>query len=214
MSYPDLSDLRYRVRNQLSEASSVNMPDAMINRWINDGEFDVSVKSLGYEREHSLITTASVRYVQATFVKVLGVEYIPSTGGRRGLGKINPRMVGHLTLTGTTPQFWFPWGDRVCIEPIPQEAYNLLAYVSIVPTQLMSADTDEPEVPEFLIPWIIEYATIHGLLRNKKYASVSLRYGVYAQNIAMIRNTILAKYADTRPDFEIPDLIEATRNGA
>jgi hypothetical protein len=213
VAYPDLADLRYRVRDLLNESGTSFITDAMLNRWLNDGERDVAIKSLCYEREYAITTTANTRSVSVTCVKTLGVEYIPSTGSRVGLGKITPRMVGHLELTGTTPQYWFPWGDKICIEPIPQTTYNL-AYVAILPTAEMSADTDEPEIPESFIPWIIQYAYIRGLIRDKKYATAAKAYKRYMEEMQYARNNIIKKYADVRHDFEIPNSVEGVaKNG-
>lgn len=206
--YPDLSDLRQRVRDLLNESGVLFISNAILNRWINEGERDVAIKSLCYESEVSLTTAANVRTASGTFINVFSVEYVASSTSRLGLGKITPRMVGHLSLTGITPQYWFPWGSKACIEPIPQAAYSLIAYCAIAPTSEMANDTDEPQIPADFIPWIVQFAYIRGLIRDKKYASAAMAYQMYMNAMMIARNNMMRKYADTRSDFEIPDIIE------
>jgi cation transport regulator ChaB len=212
MAYPDLSDLRQRVKDLLNASRTGFYSDTIINRWLNDGQWDVAVKALCYEREHAIVTTANSRSTVVNAVKVLGVELVDSDGSRKGLGKITPRMVGHLPLTGDGPQFWFPWGNKVCVEPIPAQVYNLIAYVAIHPLQVMSADTDEPEIPPAFIPLTIWYAHIRGLMRDRKFATAGRYYQIYMDSVIRAAENTIKKHADRRGDFSQPTAIEAIKN--
>ncbi len=208
MSYPDLSDLRQRVRDLLNESGTTFYSNACLNRFINDGQRDVAIKALCYESAQSLTTATNTRTIAVTCIKTFGVEYVPASGTRLGLGLITPRMVGHMRLTGITPQYWFPWAGNICIEPIPQTAYNLVVYTAILPTVDLSSDTDKPVLPNEFIPWIVQFAFIRGLIRDKKYASAAMIYKVYIDAMKIARDNMMKKYADARTDFEIPDAIE------
>jgi hypothetical protein len=214
MAYPDLSDLRQRVRDLLNEQGVGLYSNAQLNRFINDGERDVAVKSLCLEREYSLVTSNGVRYASpVTCVKVMGVEYLSSSGSRVGLGKIHPRMVGHVNVPDTAPRYWFPWGDKVCIEPIPNASYSLVAYVAVLPTCEMTLDADEPQIPSAFIPWIQRCAYIHSLIRGGRYASAVTEYQVYFNAMMLARNNTLLKYGNARGELDLPDLVEPIRQG-
>lgn len=215
MAYPDLSDIISRVRDALNDQSVVFYPDAMITRWINEGERDVAAKSLCLERLHSLISAANVRYatLSAYVVKVHGVEYIPGGTARRvGLGKILPHTAGRVHLDGATPQYWFPWGNKVCIEPIPTvSTYKMVAYVSILPTAEMANSTDEPQIPSAFVPWIQQFAVIRGLWRDHKFASAARMYALYIAQMKQARLQLLRKYATSVEQQGLPDVIEGVR---
>lgn len=213
MAYPDLSDIRQRLRDILSESGVSFYTNAMLNRWINDGQWDVADKSLCYEREHSLVTVVNTRSVVISATKLLSLEYLPTSGSRMGLGRILPQMVGHINLTGVTPQYWFMWGNRVCIEPIPTAVYNLVGYIASHPLQILTSDTDEPEIPVAFIPWVIEYAHIRALMRDKQWGKAAYRYSQYITDMAMARSNVLRKHANSRSDFDIPNVVEAIKVG-
>jgi len=64
---------------------------------------------------------------------VFHVEYIPSSGRKITLKKIDPLKTGHYPLNGTAPQYWYEFGSTIGIEPIPDATYNLRLYVADIP---------------------------------------------------------------------------------
>ena len=201
--WPDLSDIRSRVRTLLDQSSTRYYSDEMINRWINDGERDVAIKGLCIESTVSKTTTVSTRAVHIDCIKTLAIIYNGKT-----LTKIKPNKLGSRSVNGATPQSWFPWGNKNYIDPIPNAAYTLSVYAAILPTVEMSDDTDEPQVPEEVIPLIVRYAYWKALLRDRLYASSGAVYQDYIFKLSQIRDGIIQKYADTPADRKIPDTIE------
>jgi len=196
MAFPDFSDLLSRVRDLLGESSAGFYTDAEIKRWLNDGETDVAIKSLCIESVESKTATINARTVATDYVKVHAVEYVPASGDPRGLIKITPLHVGHYFDSGTEPQAWFPWGQTVGIEPIPIAEYPLNVYCSSIPSARMSNDTDEPKVPLAFVPFIVQFAYIRGLYKDRLFGVAAAEYKSYIANLQVMRDSIIKKYAE------------------
>jgi hypothetical protein len=205
MAWPDFSDMRSRVRDLLRESSAGFYTDAEINRWLNDGERDVAIKGLCIETINSAATVSGSRTVAKPYNKCLYVEYIPGSGAPRGLVKITPLHLGHVQNNGITPQYWFPWGRSIGIEPKPTAAYNLNIYASILPSIEMTDDTDEPQVPRAFIPLIVRYAFCRGLLKSFLFTKGAHVYADYITQLQIARDSVIRKYRNEVVETVVPD---------
>ncbi len=208
MAYPDLSDLRTRVRAVVNEDSaSTFLPNAVLNRFLNDGERDVACKTGCIENIDSLTTTAFSRLVQFSGHKIKDLEYIAASA-RVGLQKITLKHFGHVQLDGAAPQYWTQWGNTALIEPLPgSTAYTLHAYVSDYPPTEMSEDTDEPAVPASFYEDVVQFAVIRSLLRDRKFQHAAFAYNKYIESIQIKRRAIIAQQNDTKMGIKIPDVL-------
>jgi hypothetical protein len=197
----------------MNETTAVFLTDAQINGLINDAEWDIAVKSLCKESIQSKTTTASTRTVVVSCLAIHYVEYIPASGTATALRRINPGQIGQTQLTDTTPQFYFKWGNKLGIEPSPDAAYNLNVYTSIVPTIIMSSDTDEPQIPVELVPYIEDLAMVRVYWRDMQYGKSGVLYRQTMSNLQRIRDGILLKYATMRQDQKFPDYVKIIRRG-
>ena len=196
MAYPDLADIRYRVRTILNETTAALWTDNILNRAINDGQRDLAIKGSCIINVDSLTTTASTRFVQFMGYMVKAVEYLPSTGTKRGLPRITPHMVGHLPTSGSIPRYWYQWGKQIGIEPVPDASYNLSVTIIDFPTTELSSDTDEPEIPAAYNNLLTIYAAYRALMRPSKYGTSGILYREYLSAL----NSIKKQYSDTIPD--------------
>ena len=122
--------------------------------------------------------------------------------------RITPHRLGHIPLHGeTSPKYWFQWGNYIVIEPTPDATYDLNAYVSIYPSDQMSSDADEPEIPKEFQEAIVPYIVMIAKLKDRKYQEAAIRYGEY---ISTLQSSI-DKYIRRRParvqDIRLPDLV-------
>lgn len=200
MAWPDLTDLQTRVRDLLNETTAGFYTDAQIKRWLNDGERDVAIKGLCIESINAKTTVANTRTVATPYNKVLYVEY-----NSVGLVKINQTMLGRLDVNGIVPQYWFPWGKYIGIEPIPTAAYSLNVYASTLPTIEMSDTTDEPQVPKAFIPLIVNFAFYRGLLKMGMFAKSAQAYSAYINGLQEARSNVVRKWKNTLADTKVPD---------
>ena len=204
MAFPSLADIRYRVRTILNELTASLWTDSCLNRIIDDANKDSAIKGACIVNTDTITTVASSRFVPIMGYLVKAVEYLPSTGSKYCLVKITPNMVGHVTLNGSAPQYWYQWGKQIGIEPVPNAAYNLSVSVIDFPAGEMTSDADEPDVPASFQTILAYYTVYKALLRSGKYSSSAMMYKQYLHALSETKNT----YVDTIPDgylnFRVP----------
>ena len=204
MAFPDLADLRYRVRTLLNETTTALWTDDCLNRLIDDGSKDCAIKGICIVNTDSITTVTSSRFVPFMGYLVKAVEYLPTTGTKKGLIKITPNMVGHVALNGVVPQYWYQWGKQIGIEPVPTTTYNLSVSVIDFPAGEMASDTDEPEVPASFQTILTYYAVYKALLRSGKYASSAAVYKEYLYSLSEARKAYIDTIPDGYSDFHVP----------
>lgn len=208
MAFPDLTDIRGRVRTLANESStSTFLSDAILNRFINDGERDIAAKTGCLESIDSVTTTASSRLVQFNGHKLTDVEYYISASSRVGLRECTLKQIGHLNYNGATPQYWARWGQYVVLDPLPgATTYTLYLYISDYPSIEMSEDTDEPQIPAAFHESIVHYALYRYLLRDRKFSMVAPAYANYISGIQLLKDRIVKKRIDKRSELKTPDI--------
>jgi hypothetical protein len=234
-----LSDLRSKVQAAILEYSSTIFPDAEIDRALNDGQMDVAAKGLCIERTVGWITDPSTRTLDLTttiyvtaddgwtyltdpsgayivvdayyidVIKVLGIEYKPTSGTRTALLPITPQQLGHVAVKGVEPEFFFRWGKYVGAEPKPAAiAYQMDIHVAQAPVALMEAATPLPEVPQAYVLLLVDYAIFRCLLKLRKFAIALAVYNHYTDKLRELRKTVTNKYPNMAEDTLIPDKVQ------
>lgn len=210
MAFPDLTDIRSRVRSLVNESSSSTfLPDTVLNRFINEAERDIAAKAGCLESINSAVTVNATRLVAFTAYKVKYVEYVPTSGNRIGLQKITLKHLGHVQMNATLPQYWTQWGSNIVLEPISGATVYTLSVTSAgYPSSSMSADTDEPLIPVSYHEDIIQYALFRALLRDRKFQQAAFVYNKYIESIQSKKQMITAQQPDSRSVIKIPDVVQ------
>lgn len=213
--WPSLGDVRTRVRRRLNEATAAFWTDEQLDRMIKAGILDVAAKTLCIENKDSATTTPSSRSVAYTGFKVNFVEYVPPSGAPVGLPRILPHQLGRLPFGGTQPQYWCPWGSAVLIDPVPAAAHSLNLYVADYPDLSVTGDSETLDgsfgLPLETHELVADYATIHALLKDRKFATAGRLYADFTNNVMKARIMFMQRRADTRADIVIPDRLEVRR---
>jgi len=215
MAWPALSDLRGRLRSILNESTAAFWTDAELNRYINDGERDVAAKSECIQSVSALSTALyATMYRQVLFsgYKVLFVENTSATIPV-GLQKITPKQMGRKSYTSGAPQYWFPWGQYIIIDPLPTASYNLNVYTANYPTYEMSADTDTPQIPSECIECIFPYAAYRALWKSKKWGQSALYYSEYIAMVQQKKSLFDMFTIDNKPTITQPEVVEYVSGG-
>jgi hypothetical protein len=182
---------------------------------IKAGILDVSAKTLCIENKDSVTTTSGTRSVTYSGFKVNFVEYVPASGAPVGLPRILPHQIGRLPFGGTQPQYWFPWGSSVLIDPVPAAVHTLNFYVADYPDLSVTGDTETLDdsfgLPLEVHELVVDYATIHALLKDRKFNTAGRLYGDYISKVMNARIMFMQRRADTRADIVIPDRLEIRR---
>ena len=203
MAWPDLTDIRSRVRTVINESTAGKWTDACINRAINDAQRDIAIKTLCLTHVDSISTVANTRHVPFMGYTIKNVEYLPTTG-KKGLYRITPRMVGYVPVNGVTPQYWFQWDKNIYIEPLPNAVYALSVTIADYPAGEMTADTDEPEIPTAFQPLLVIGAAWRLLLRDGKFSSSAQLYKNTINGIQIVKNNIVETIPDGWENFKVP----------
>lgn len=196
------------LRGAVHDTDGTLFTNAELLRTFNDGQRDIAVKGLCCESVQALASIANVRGMFVDCVTTLAVEYVPGTGKRKTLIKTTPTKIGHNPVQSNIPAYWFPWGSRIFIDPKPTGVYAFNAYTAIMPVD-MANDTDVPGIPEYAIPFLLQYGAFRCNLKKKQFATAKQIYDVYTIGLKRIRDSILIKYAHTKTDRLVPDEIEA-----
>jgi hypothetical protein len=122
------------------------------------------------------------------------------------LMQITPSQLYHLPHRAETyPQYWYQWGNTLCIEPIADKTYNLRIYVSGSPTEEMAIDGDSPQIPILFQQAIVPYATMMGRLKSRQYADANVFYAEYTEYLKTTMANYIDKYPITLPEMQLPD---------
>ena len=188
MAWPTLTTLIARIRALLDHSSSTALySDAQITRWLNDGYWDIAIKTGCIENIDTFypVTVASIRSVLFSGLRCNYVEYVPVSGAPKALIRINPNRIGHVVLVGTFPQFWFQWGQYIYIEPIPDAVYTLYTHISDYPSRDEMYDgSDQPRrLKEDYLESLIDYVLSRAFFRDKQFSKGNFHYSVYTKTI-------------------------------
>ena len=231
-------------RALLDESTAALFSDAEVLIWINAGERDIAYKTGCLESISSLTTTASVRYVAFTGIKVNAVELVESGStttlvsgdvnwedtsdtvwkdtsdvvwkdyerrvtipyAPQSTLRITPHHFGHIPLRGQTkPMYWVQWGNYVLIEPIPDAAYTLNAYLSIYPTDQMSSNSDVPQIPYEFHEAIVPFVAMMGKLKSQLYTEAALKYAEYTILLQELIDKHIRRIPARTTDIRVPD---------
>jgi hypothetical protein len=131
------------VRSDLNESGTTGLSDAELRLIVKDGLKDTAVKGLCYEQKIAKTDIPARKIVSLVGSGVLRVNYVEyksgTTQGGAGLMAVLPSTFGHTNLDGTSPQYWFQWGEYIMLDPTPDvAAYDLEVYAACYPTSIAS----------------------------------------------------------------------------
>jgi hypothetical protein len=229
------------IRSDLNESTTVRISSAEILTALNEAYKEVASRGLSIEQEDYAVTTEGCNFVKTTGNTVTYVELVnlgdtvffldtpdvawqdtlgvtwqseenPSGFPRQGLQCISPLAVGYIPiLRGTFPQYWFPWGKYIFIEPKPDDRYLLRLYYADTPTAAMTTGTPE-DLPIEFHPCVPKFAAAMLCIKLKRWADVTKFYNLYITSLQGARALYIKKYPDLRAAHVQPDSVEV-KNG-
>lgn len=126
--------------------------------------------------------------------------------------RITPHHFGHIkTHEETKPKYWLQWGNYILIEPIPDDAYTLNAYMSIYPTDVMDAGTESPQIPYEFQEAIVPYICMMAKLKKRKYSDAAAKYAEYTNLLQRLIDTHIRRIPTREIDIRIPDSVRIAR---
>jgi hypothetical protein len=200
-----------RFNNMSFEALSV----PFLNMLINDGYKDVSIKGFSYESRLAFTDIpAGNNIINLAGLNVIRPAYVTYNmgSGEVGMVKILPHALGHIPTQGNFPQFWFPWGDRLVIDPAPDVGtYDLCAYSSCLPAAALALDTDVPSnLPVEFHECVFMYAAAMANLKYRAWGRFVEDYNDYIREVQRRRFEYIKKIPDGETIRKVPDSVEVT----
>ncbi len=175
--------------------------------------------ALGYDISAVLVDSVSVGTVSSyNFTNVLATHTISATFQEAPsllmLPQIQPTNCGFVTINGNTPQYWFPWGQYVVIEPVPDAVYTLRLFVSDYPDSELTLTTQYPSsLPEEFQSCIIAFACYALSMKLKKWKQAAKFYNIYIRNLKKRKKDYIDRKAEKRAIHHIPDNVKYSGGG-
>lgn len=139
----DMTDLKLRLRDFLSEPAPIFWMDDELEDIINDIHREIAQTACCYQTiDSDLVTAAATRNISnlGTSYRVAALEFRPASGNPFALRKILPQQIGRVANAEiTTPQCWIEFGSGVGIDPLPAAVHNLTGYLCAPPPEVSPA---------------------------------------------------------------------------
>jgi hypothetical protein len=115
-------------------------------------------------------------------------------------------------LSGTTPQYWFPWGDFIVIDPAPDVVTcDLAIYAARYPAAAMALDADTPtNLPPELHECVYLFARAFARLKLRQWGKFVENYNDYTQEVQRRKFEYIMKYPDSREARNMPENVEVS----
>lgn len=193
------ADILSSVRALLNETTAGFWTDAEIDTWTNDGQRDIATKALCIESKSTIATVNGTLEYAYTGIAVRSAGYL-----NKSLTKITPIQIGHPPANGTIPQFWYEWGGKIGILPVPDAVYTIDLYTAIDSVDMATgaATSNLPQL--FRLPMIL-YGVYRALIKDRKFAQAAQVYSIYINELQFSRLDVIERKPDTRDSKKIPD---------
>lgn len=206
------SVIRSLVRDGLNEQAATVLTDTELNAIIDDGCRDTAVKGLCREVTQTLTLTEGVKiYPEPTGSGVpCRTLYVEHDG--LGLICIPPQAVGfvagNLSVAIGTPQFWFPWGEMIVLEPAPNAAAvsaTTKLHSACYPAAALATDATVPDLPAEFHECVYLYTLAFCALKLRRWGDAAMAYNRYIADVQRKRFEYVFKVPDAKAAREIPD---------
>lgn len=123
------------IKRQFGDEAGVQITDADIIRWINEGSMEIISKNPIKEATASTTTVVGTKnYNMPTdIIKMIGVEYdntFLTATSMEGMKE----QAGSFQTTQGVPQFWYMFANVIYLWPVPSAAKTLVIYYVQAPT--------------------------------------------------------------------------------
>ena len=203
-----------QVRALIGESTANFWSDEELNNWVIEGAADISTKTLCFEKKDSIALVANqLEYTAfvtlgaskiAEVIKVYSCIYDDESNIYRGLTKILPRHIQHLTQsTPGPPYFYYHFGGKIGIFPLPTSTEAALVDPIIVYCSMVAnAITD---LPDHYQQFAIVYAAAMARLKERKNIEAMQLYKQYISSMNFHRLDLYDRGVDAKNDMQQPD---------
>lgn len=183
------SDLTSRTRILLKDTLGVLWTDTQISNELEIAAEDISSRSFCVETVSDILTSDGV----VDYAAPAGtIEINSCVYDDKGLQRIHPRLVAHLPIDITgPPEYWYYYNGRIGIYPVPDSAYTINVYHSVVTEDLN-------DIPCFLRPLLV-WHTVSKLRGSEGWVDDELLFRkMYDNSLDFARDKFFAYPIDSR----------------
>jgi len=189
-----VSDIIARVRRTIGDTNSVEVTDADIIRWINDGMREIVIASellqtksftaplanvSHYQLPTDILKTHSLKYkgVSLDFVSLEQAE------------KLFPNKDDASSYPSGTPTHYWIWGGELYLYPAPDftGTNEIVLYYNRTPAEV-AVSGDTPEIPSAYHNRLVEYCMAQAYELDENMASSSAKMQQFQGNLQNMRS--------------------------
>lgn len=184
---PTYSELVEQVRDLLDEPTAALWSDAMLRRWLNEGNKDLATVTRHYKSTHTVsLTAGSAEYVLPDDILAVEMAYYVDTvtGGTREIPltashwEAMDQIWGeHQSWEGAWPSMFTVWGNapflKLRLYPVPSVTGDTCRLLTaVLPTEIPSTGDDETlaDVPPAWVQCLVDWCRYRAHLRDRDMA--------------------------------------------
>jgi len=160
------------VRSYLQESTADTWSDAELLVWLNDGQIDIAARSRCLEgtADISLVASTHEYSIVSNYIDIVRVVYTDASGIEVGLVPSEVGGLGHNIKNIGTPRYWYQWGGKVGVYPIPSSVTTetITIYYTERPSDVASGDNIE--LPAHFDKALTLYVVGEALKKKFRYA--------------------------------------------
>lgn len=155
-----VAEIATRVKRQFGDEAGAQITNNDILRWLNDAMKDISINNnLLQVKATSPAVAGTSEYSMPTDILTLqSVKFNGSLLTGLSIQEADTYVQGHDSTpeaTGVPTHYWV-WASTINVYPTPQAVGTLMLYYTRVPN-VLTLDTDVPEIPAPYHPRLVEY---------------------------------------------------------
>lgn len=206
-------DVYERVRTLFGDTSGAQITDAMVVRWINDGQQEiVNNNAILKDTKYADIVAGQaeytfpndkVQYIEAIYVDNRPVQALTPQEYREFILRNDPNM----TAKSDHPDVWYERNGIITFYPVPQKAFEdglKLEYVKQPANVTYISTSQILSIPDRYINELVNYVMVQALELDENFTAADykrnqFREGLDRQNLR--ENTVqIASYPQVMPD--------------
>lgn len=193
------SDLITRARSLTNSNSDYSMwSDDEFLAWLNDGQAYISRQTSCLQATESIniVADQSEYDVTADYVNIQIMQYIDATPKTYGMVIRNPTDFNTVTA-GTRPMYWFDWGEKVSIWPVPTASEGSIKLFYIPRLTRLSATTSAITIPAIYEEVLLKYMVSEAWKKDRQFAKANQYKAEYDAEIKFLSGKFLNYKAET-----------------
>jgi hypothetical protein len=185
-------DVITRVKTQFGDNSGAQLTDAVIIRWINDGQQeivnnnailkDTKIGDIVAGQAEYTFPTDKVQYIEALYVEGRPIKNLSPQGARDFILATDPT----LAARGDYPELWYERGGVITLYPVPQKSFpnglkmeyvkQPVAVTAIGPGSLLS-------IPDRYLNELVSYVMANALEMDENFNAAEIKRGQFREGL-------------------------------